>query len=528
MAAWNPNRKFTRRGFITAGAVVAAGGAGAYGLTTLGGSGGTTSPAGPKILRMAHANGTSGQSLDPQAANRFSLCAAFYGYLGALDENYTAQPSDLATDWSVDNTGQRWTFRLRDGVKFHDGQAFTSKDVSYTLKRALDPKRQSPAAGTIASIIDPAAIRTPDPTTVIMELKQPHFELPTLLLNYRLGILPDGSGDTIGNTGIGTGPYRLSSFQPEVLTELQANRDYHAGPPQLDQLSILEIKDSQARTNALMAGQVDMISPTLSLDFAAARTVSGNSSCKVLNLPSGYWDVLVMKVDKKPFDDPRVRLAFKLVVDCNDMVKRVLNGSGEAANHNPVWNRMPHHRDLRWQRDVAHAKSLLAAAGYPDGLQVQLDTAPVTGTLVPACVVFAEAAREAGIEVVIKQHPAETYYSDAYKKGNFVVNYWGTRLPDQSLNEFFRSDSPGNESGWRNARMDSLLNEARAASDEGRRAELYGECQELVQQESGHIIPYFYNAVRAVRSNVTNFPGQGGPGIPEPTTWPTWNTLGIK
>lgn len=134
---------------------------------------------------------------------------------------------DLALSWSANTTATEWTFKLREGVNFHNGKPFTAADVVYSLKRVQDPKLDSPARASIKMIDKIEAV---DAKTVKMTLGAPYADLPLVLTDYRLMMIPDGSGDTIKTTGIGTGPFKLEKFDAQGTTTLVANMNYFDGP----------------------------------------------------------------------------------------------------------------------------------------------------------------------------------------------------------------------------------------------------------------------------------------------------------
>ena len=133
---------------------------------------------------------------------------------------------ELATDWSGNSDATEWTFNLRKGVKFHDGSDFDAEDVKYSLMRVKDPDIGSPAKKSMSSVTD---IEVVDSHTVKMKLNTSFADFPLLLTDYRLRMIPSGSGDTIGQTGIGTGPFIVDKFDAEGTTILKANPDYWEG-----------------------------------------------------------------------------------------------------------------------------------------------------------------------------------------------------------------------------------------------------------------------------------------------------------
>ena len=162
---------------------------------------------------------------------------------------------DLATSWSANDAATEWTMKLRTGVKFHDGSAFDSGDVIYTFNRVLNPENKSPARSAIKMIEKMEAV---DSSTVKFSLSTPFADMPLQLMDYRLRIIPEGSGDSIASSGIGTGPFKLVSFDAAGVTKLEANMDYWEGAPGVAKMEIIGIGDGQARMQALLGGQIDL------------------------------------------------------------------------------------------------------------------------------------------------------------------------------------------------------------------------------------------------------------------------------
>ena len=147
---------------------------------------------------------------------------------------------ELATEWSANADATEWTFKLREGVYFHDGSGFDSADVKYSLERVKDPDIGSPAKKSMSSVTD---IEIIDKYTVKMVLNTSFADFPLLLTDYRLRMIPEGSGDTIGKTGIGTGPFMVEKFDAEGTTILKANPDYWEGSPGLAEVHVIAIPD---------------------------------------------------------------------------------------------------------------------------------------------------------------------------------------------------------------------------------------------------------------------------------------------
>ena len=208
-------------------------------------------------FRMAHeVGGGNASDLDPISKGRvFQITDKLMSRL--VRPGLDGKPSpDLALSWSTNATATEWIFKLREGVRFHNGKPFTAADVVYSLGRVQDPKQDSTARSTISMI---SKIEAVDAQTVKFTLVSPFADLPLVFTDYRLRMIPEGSGDTIKVTGIGTGPFKLEKFDAYGTSVLVANPDYYEGAPGVAKMEVIGIPDAQARFQALMGKQIDML-----------------------------------------------------------------------------------------------------------------------------------------------------------------------------------------------------------------------------------------------------------------------------
>ncbi|MEU3979266.1 ABC transporter substrate-binding protein [Streptomyces sp. NPDC026672] len=506
-----------RRTVLTAGAATAA----SFGASWLlsGCAGATAAPTLPETapkgapdrggtLRIARPPASDAETLDPAS----SLSA--YEYLGALYNRLVrtgadGEPApDLAESWESDARARTWTFRLRKGVTFHDGRPFTAADAVYTLRHILAKATASPQAAVLAPLVDPRELRTPDAHTLVVPLKAANAEFPSLLTHYNCYVVPDGSAPGIGRTGIGTGPFRLESFAPAGPGRVVAHRDHWAGPPVLDAISFYSVADMSARSGALLAGQVDLLSQT-NLDFATARVVAASDRATVARVKNAQWYVLPMLTTEKPFTDVRVRQAMKLAYDPEHVVKVALQGAGTAGWDNPVPPDDPAHVAAHPAHDPDRARHLLKQAGH-EGLAVDLYTSAYDPLFTPMALAYQDSARRAGIRVRVRTAAADSYYTQIWMKKPLMATYWFTGRPvDQLFTEIFRSGSSYNETAWSDKGFDAVLDRARAETDTRRRRELYGEAQRLVIERGGAMTPMFADRLVGISRKVRGYAERG-------------------
>lgn len=461
------------------------------------------------VMRISHPLEWGGsESIDPISEFRlYEVLPRLYERLVVPDEDGRPAPY-LATSWSPNEDATAWTFTLRDGVTFHDNSRFDAGAAAYTLNRIIDPAVETPLKAVLGIIKLAEAV---DSSTLLVQLNAPHADFPLLLLDYRVLMIPEGSGDTIAESGIGTGPFKLEALAVDGTTRLVANDNYWQGAPKTGAVEIVPIPDAQAALQATLAGQIDFYAASL----PEAKLFADPTKFVVHLVPGGGWEAFVMRTDTPPFDDPRVRKALRLAADRQTMIDLVLGADGGVvACDNPVWPGDQYHVDLDCAQDIDQARQLLAEAGYPDGISVELFVSDLSQNWLPLAEVYQQQAAEAGITVDIVTTASDGYYSDVWMVEPFTATAWGQREADQILNEAYRSGAAWNETFWNDNSFDALLNRARSATDFGERAKLYAEAQRTLWEEGGSLIPYFVSTVNVWNAAVGNVPAVEYDNIP--------------
>jgi peptide/nickel transport system substrate-binding protein len=467
------------------------------------------------VLRIAagEADGPSGTAdpaygtSDPDGA-RLSL---LYDQLVWLDDGFAPQPM-LAESWEANGDATEWTFNLRQGVKFHDGSDFTAADVLYSFRRILDPDTGSPGR-SVMSGIEPDGIEAVDDHTVRFSLADPIVELPSVISNRFVWIVKDGmTSDELRAAGIGTGPFKVKEFVPgEEPSVWEKHQDYWMeGLPMVDVVELRAIPEPAARVAALEREQIDLV---WDLPMSGIERLEENPDIDVVSVPTPFWMGFNIWVDEPPFDDVRVLQALKYSMDRQKMLDLVLGPHGSLANDCPVapWDVYGIDEPPR-PHDIEKAKSLLADAGYADGLDIELVTSDVVTGLPELSTLLKEMAAEAGININIKMAPADDYWDKVWLQVPFCGTSWGGRAADAALSVMFLSESEWNDTHWIRPEWDELIFTARQTVDFDERKALYQEAQKMIIDEGGDLIPFFVNALGATRSNVQGWkPGQRKP-----------------
>ncbi|GIK96392.1 MAG: ABC transporter substrate-binding protein [Alphaproteobacteria bacterium] len=450
------------------------------------------------VFRISHQlEGGGAESMDPYDTNRFwPPINMVYNRLVYAGPDGLPLP-ELATAWHAENGERAWIFTLQEGVTFSDGSAFDAVDVAYSIMRMIDPELDSPLRPVLENI---ERVEVVDPLTVRIVTKAPDADLPVLLTDYRALMIPEGSGETIDENPVGTGPFKVETIEPEGTSVLVANPDYFRGKPGVDRVEVIAITDSVARVQALQAGQIDYID---NIDPKQLALFSDTSRFTTQKIETGEWEALIMRTDTSPYDDPRVRKALRIAADRESIIKVVLGeGGGHVACDNPVWQGDPYHWDGQCGQDIEGARKLLAEAGYPDGIDVQVFTSDVVDTYVSLVEAYQEQVKDAGIRVELVMTAADGYWNDVWMVEPFFVTGWGQRPAAQILPEAFRSGAAWNESYYANPEFDALLDRARSEPDFDKRKALYVEAQQMLFEDGGAFIPYFRSVARVFRANV--------------------------
>jgi peptide/nickel transport system substrate-binding protein len=378
----------------------------------------------------------------------------------------------LATRWSADPQAKVWTFNLRQGVKFHHGREMKASDVAFTIERILDPKTASPGRTALGPIEKVEAV---DDYTVRFRMSSPYADLPVNLGVTFGRILPADRADKIVSEPSGTGPFRVVEFKPGEHTRLVKFADYWDKPkPHLDELWQVNMPQHATQVASLSGGDVQMM---FEVPVSLIGSLERTPGVSLVSVKSTSFQPLVLATDHKPFDDNRVRMAMKLLLDREAIIKAVWQGRGTAGNDHPVPEINPFYA-VRTQRtpDVARAKALLAEAGYPNGLETTLSFDLGNATVYePAAVLVQEALAGIGIKTTLNKIPPANWRTALAKKDMpLFINQFGGWLnyPEYFfLWTYHGQNSLFNTSSYQNPEMDKLIEAAHRESDAKKYAE---------------------------------------------------------
>jgi len=422
----------------------------------------------------------------------------------------------LALSWRPNTNATVWTFKLRSGVKFHDGSAMTADDVVYTFQQLVEPKNASNALSAFAGILSPSGVRKVDPMTVAFHLEAPNGNFPYLVSSdtYNAIIVPKGTDFAKWQTTfIGTGPWKLRSYTQNVGASFTANPNYWGTKPLLSGTQFTFYASQSPQVLALQGGQVDVVSVLGSVQ--GAQALLNNPQYKIVTLKSSIHEELSMRNDRAPFTDPRVRQAVALTLDRPELVKALIGGYGSVGNDSPFTPIFPSTDTSVPQRvqNIAKAKQLLSAAGHPSGFRTQMFAEINKEVPLLAQAIAADAAK-AGITIDLKIEPQTAYYgkstfgnSDWLDGTMSLLNYAGRGVPNVVLQATLTSSGVWNAARFRNPTYNNLVKQYVSTIDLQTQKQIAGKIQRLLLTETPVIVPYFVDELNATKANVHGLHG---------------------
>ena len=428
-----------------------------------------------------------------------------------------------------------WQIKLRGGVKFHDGSAFTAKDVAFSFKRSGSmPSSPSPTTQQVADI---DKLEIVDDLTLNVKTKA-----PAPLLMDQIGqvfIVPAALGDRVttadfnsGKAMIGTGPYTFVSWVPNEQVVAKSNPGYWGGKPEFGNVRMRFITEPSARVSALLTGAVDVIDAVPPTDVARLKAQPG---VNVYSIPSVRLLYLTLDLandnspqitdtngkplDKNPLKDARVRQAMSLMIDRKAITDRIFGGLAAPAGQVAVEGQGGYSPDMKAAApDVAKAKRLLTEAGYPNGFGLTVACSTDRDVNSPeAAQAVAQMFARGGLKVNGVDCQPYSIFSNNATKGKYSVFFWGRSdsSPDTALNlrnGYMTYDEKASYGAFNRGRysspmFDALVKQALQEFDQTKRYYLLKQATDvLIGQDMGAIPLYFLNSIWAARKGYSYEP----------------------
>jgi peptide/nickel transport system substrate-binding protein len=448
-------------------------------------------------------------SLDPQKQSLtaiWKVCEHIYSQLTKIQPDLSVAP-ELAESWTVSDDGLTYTFKLRQGVKFHNGRPVVAADVKYSYERLVDPATAATAASNLASM---ASIEAPDDATVVVTLKSRDASfLSTIGSGISCAIIPKEvveANDDLSQVAVGSGPFKFVEYVPNTRVTLEKNAEYwEEGLPYVDGLELLIAPEDTARTTALVSGTVDFIEYVPSKDIETLEaddsiTLAGNAIMQIR--------MIGFNLRKEPFNNPKVRQAINMAVDRTAVVDASLFGHGTPTVTffpNGYWAQLPKEVPAP---DIEGAKALMAEAGYGDGFKTTITGWAQYDFLKNAAIVVQEQLKQIGIDAELNLVENATMIDQVYTTYEYdmaVTGNSGFVDPSQLLDDAFKSGSSGNFTGYSNPQVDDLLNQGINETDQAKRAEIYQQVQEILLQDLPWVNLFIGQQYEAMKSYVKGY-----------------------
>ena len=426
---------------------------------------------------------------------------------------------DLCESWTVSKDAKTYTFRLRQ-AQWHDGQPVTAHDIKFSLDRIVEPGAIRVRTGVLRTFYEPGAAQVIDDRTIRVPIK---FATPLFLENlaseymkmYPKHVAQGLSADDAQKPGklIGSGPWKLKEFKPNISVEYVRNTNYFKkGLPYFDGMLFTIVRDYNRRLAAMQVGQAHTTEgPTIGTygnedPMRIQRETKGR--VRAVYIPEAVQTYLVLHMNKPPFQDPRVRRAVHLAIDRHELVKIVrcaesfgCFGSIGTFLPNKGGRVVESPEDLAqakgWRRpkdqDLAEAKSLMTAAGYPNGFKATLNLTTVPSTVRAAEVLAEQLRKTLGIDFTIEAVDRATTVDRIIREThNASLDSSGVILLDPAdyMNQHFLvMGGQKNPDSWKNPRLSEIIQAQAREADWPKRLRLFKEAVEILRQGESHVVP---------------------------------------
>lgn len=421
-----------------------------------------------------------------------------YNGLVQMRDNMQLKP-ELAEEYSPNSNATEWTFKLQKGVKFHDGSNFSADDVLWSMNRHLGEKTPSVIKGFFSQVKEWKKV---DSHTVKAILNSPDSDLPAKLSEKQAKIVKQGTTDF--KKGNGTGPYRMTTFEPGVKSLHVRNEDYWRETANFDAIEITAITDPQARVNALIAGDMHMITD---VDAKMIKLIERSNNTYVNTTKSGRYGGICCLKNTAPGNNDDLVKGLQYIQDRERIVRSILKGYGEVGNDHPISTAYgaDHCYELpQRQFDPDKAKYHLKKSGITTA---ELFVAEVATGIGDSCLLMQNNLKKIGFDLKIKKVPTDGYWGAVWMKEPLNVVSWNMRPTANSMLDIqFGPGRAWNDTFWNNERMGQLLKMNLAETDPKMRHEMFCEMQALVNMFSGMIIAYHTNVNNGVNNKVQGIP----------------------
>jgi len=444
---------------------------------------------------------SSPTNLDPRVgidAQSERIDDLLFDSLVRRDEHFELKPW-LAERWEIPDP-QTYIFHLRQGVKFHDGQPLTSRDVKWTLDSLLTGTIRSSKAATYGKI---ASIEAPDAATLIIHLKEPQASLLWNLSDGAMGVVPYGSGEEFNRHPVGSGPFRFVSAAQDKEVVIERNPEYWAEKAKLERVAFKVIPDATTRALELRKHSADVAINSLTAD--TILTLKKDPGLSVMQSPGTIYAYIALNMRDPVLKDVRVRQAMAHAINVQPIIRYLFRDQAQPAYSILPPEHWAYDGNVkRYPYDPERARQLLDEAGYhaKNGVRFRITMKSSTDeTTRLLAAVLQQQLREVGIALDIRTYEFATFFSDITKGAYQMYSMrWigGNQDPDIFEYVFDSGSFPpkrANRTYYSNPRVDALIREGRTTLDQQKRKAIYDEVQQIVAEELPYINLWYLDNV---------------------------------
>jgi peptide/nickel transport system substrate-binding protein len=421
----------------------------------------------------------------------------------------------LVEKWEASEDLKTWTLALKQGVKWSNGDDFVADHAIWNIARWLDPNVGSSILGLMqgymmndegTAIWDANAIEKVDDHTIRLNARAPQLAVPEHLFHYPALILHPDQNGVFGTEAHGTGAFRMVEYEVGKKAVFEPHKGYWGKAPALDRLEFIDLGDDMAAAiNALASGQVMGMYEASTTQYGALQKIE---NVQIHTVNTAQTGVARMNPAGKPFDDARVRKAMRLALDTEKLLQIAHLGLGQPGEHHHVARVHPEYADVGFMKqDIEGAKALLAEAGYPDGIDVEINCKKDPDWELISVQAMVQMWEQAGARVKINVLPSAQYWDIWNAPTNpFAFTAWTHRpLGVMVLGLAYRTGVPWNESHWSNATFDELLAKAEGILDPVERSKVVAEIETLMLEEGPACIPLWRAVFTAMDKKLKGF-----------------------
>ena len=441
-----------------------------------------------------------------------------YSNLIQYDSNLELH-GDIAEDWESNSAADEFTFMLRDDATYHhNGEPVVASDVKATLDAIYDPAFASPGEGALGPI---ESVDVVDESTVTVNTGTSYSDLPKMMAEKYPRIIPEevieNDFDSLEANDFGSGPFILQEAEFGTEFRFERNPDYYMTDengeslPYIDAITLRTMPETESRITALQNNEIDM------LEVVPPEQVERVQSINDITFegkPGGRHFPIDLRTDTEPFDDNRVRQAIKYAIDKEEMLEVVNNGRGVLAQNNQISPAHEFYADLPdmfgVNSELEEAEDLLSEAGYESG--IELDFPMVVPTEIDeqverTAVLAQDQLGAVGIEFDIERVPWETFLADYTAEAPMTTTVWSMRTVEYELLFLLNHSDGGLNSHTRfnDEEFEEALLGAASSTTTEQKAEYYAECQRIIQERGGYVIPFFASVLGGWNESIDGF-----------------------